>query len=179
MVCQAIYHQTDGIMPESYIINLFMVSQLVMKYHPGDWNQSETANYHEWIIVIIFHINKQKPTMSGTGESVFAIGEGQPPPQVLRFSHGRGERETSDWWYTARDHGKGTDSPVVSFPPSFARISRETSGYEAGGGGKLSAVNWIYFGLMMHELGENDSIECSCMSLLNEILATSLLIQWF
>ena len=56
----------------------------------------------------------------------------QPPPQALRFSHGRGERETSDWWYTARDHGKGTDvSPVVSFPPSFARTSRETSGYEA------------------------------------------------
>ena len=165
-------------MPESYI-NLFMVSQLVMKYHPGDWNQSETANYFEWIVVVIFHINKQKPTMSGTGESVFAIGEEQPPPQVLRFSHGRGERETSDWWYTARDHGKGTDSPVVSFLPSFASISRETSGYEAGGGGKLSAVKWIYFGIMMHELGENDSIECSCMSLLNEILATSLLIQWF
>ena len=179
MGCQAIYHQTDGIMPESYIINLFMVSQLVMKYHPGDWNQSETANYFEWIIVIIFHINKQKPTMSGAGESVFAIGEGQPPPQVLRFSHGRGERETSDWWYTARDHGKGTDSPVVSFPPSFACISRETSGYEARGGGKLSAVKWIYFGIMMHELGENDSSECSCMSLLSEILATSLLIQWF
>ena len=179
MGCQAIYHQTDGIMPESYIINLFMVSQLVMKYHPGDWNQLETANYFEWIIVIIFHINKQKPTMSGAGESVFAIGEGQPTPQVLRFSHGRGERKTSDWWYTARDHGKGTDSPVVSFPPSFARISRETSGYEAGGGGKLSAVKWIYFGIMMHELGENDSSECSCMSLLNEILATSLLIQWF
>ena len=33
----------------------------------------------------------------------------QPPPQALRFSHGRGERETSDWWWTARDHGKGTD----------------------------------------------------------------------
>ena len=32
----------------------------------------------------------------------------QPPPQALRFSHGRGERETSDWWWTARDHGKGT-----------------------------------------------------------------------
>ena len=31
----------------------------------------------------------------------------QPPPQALRFSHGRGERETSDWWWTARDHGKG------------------------------------------------------------------------
>ena len=23
--------------------------------------------------------------------------EDQPPPQALRFSHGRGERETSDW----------------------------------------------------------------------------------
>ena len=33
----------------------------------------------------------------------------QPPPQALRFSQGRGERETSDWWWTARDHGKGTD----------------------------------------------------------------------
>ena len=43
----------------------------------------------------------------------------QPPPQALRFSHGRGERETSDWWWTARDHGKGIDG--VSFPPSFAR----------------------------------------------------------
>ena len=25
------------------------------------------------------------------------IGLAQPPPQALRFSHGRGERETSDW----------------------------------------------------------------------------------
>ena len=71
----------------------------------------------------------------------------QPPPQALRFSHGRGERETSDWWYTARDHGKGTDgrrsavSPVVSFPPSFARISRETSGYEAGLA-YIFSINW-------------------------------------
>ena len=49
--------------------------------------------------------------------------------------------EASDWWWTARDHGKGTDgrrsdvSPVVFFPPSFARTfssrERETSGYEA------------------------------------------------
>ena len=43
--------------------------------------------------------------------------QGQPLPQALRFSQGRGERG---------DHGKGTDgrrsavSPVVSFPPSFA-----------------------------------------------------------
>ena len=41
----------------------------------------------------------------------------------------------------------------------------------------MSAVKWIYFGIMMHKLGENDSSECSCMSLLLEILATSLLIQ--
>ena len=26
----------------------------------------------------------------------------QPPPQALRFSHGRGERETSDWWWERR-----------------------------------------------------------------------------
>ena len=25
------------------------------------------------------------------------VAEPQPPPQALRFSHGRGERETSDW----------------------------------------------------------------------------------
>jgi len=43
----------------------------------------------------------------------------QPPPQALRFSHGRGERETSDWWWTARDLVKGID--VFSFPPPFAR----------------------------------------------------------
>ena len=30
--------------------------------------------------------------------------------------------------------GEADVSPVVSFPPSFARTSRETSGYEAGGG---------------------------------------------
>ena len=30
----------------------------------------------------------------------------QPPPQVLRFSHGRGERETGDWWWTAHFHQK-------------------------------------------------------------------------
>ena len=42
----------------------------------------------------------------------------QPPPQALRFSHGRGERETSDWWYTARDHGKGTDGRRSPLSPS-------------------------------------------------------------
>ena len=31
----------------------------------------------------------------------------QPPPQALRFSHGRGERETSDWWWTAEGPWEG------------------------------------------------------------------------
>ena len=32
----------------------------------------------------------------------------QLPPQALRFSHCRGERETRvTWWWTARDDGKG------------------------------------------------------------------------
>ena len=30
------------------------------------------------------------------------IGQAQPHPQALRFSHRRGERETRDWWWTAR-----------------------------------------------------------------------------
>ena len=54
----------------------------------------------------------------------------QPPPQVLRFSHRRGEREKRE----TGDESQGTMgrvqpvvSPVVSFPPSFARTfsSRE------------------------------------------------------
>ena len=55
------------------------------------------------------------------------IGGIQPPPQALRFSHGRGERETR----VTGDEPQGTlrrvyggrrsALPVVSFPPSFAR----------------------------------------------------------
>ena len=41
----------------------------------------------------------------------------------------------------------------------------------------MSAVKWIYFGIMMHKLGENDSSECSCTSLLHKILVTLLLIR--
>ena len=43
--------------------------------------------------------------------------------------------EASDWWWAARDHGKGTDGrrskakPDASFPPSFA-CERETSGWQ-------------------------------------------------
>ena len=86
------------------------------------------------------------------------VARWQPPPQALRFSHGRGERETSDWWWTARDHGKGTDgrrsdvSPVVSFPPSFARTSRETSGYEAGALSNLGIRKAFPIGLYSTEL---------------------------
>ena len=36
----------------------------------------------------------------------FKTSRVQPPPQALRFSHGRGERETSDWWWTAHFHQK-------------------------------------------------------------------------
>ena len=57
----------------------------------------------------------------------------QPPPQALRFSHGRGERETSDWWWTARDHGKGRDGSCLlpAFLCAHIFIKRETSGYGA------------------------------------------------
>ena len=44
---------------------------------------------------------------------VWTVCGQQPPPQALRFSHSRGERETSDWWWTARDHEKGTDGRRV------------------------------------------------------------------
>ena len=43
------------------------------------------------------------------------------------FAGQRRARNASDWWWTARDHGKGTDGgrSVVSFPPPFARTSKE------------------------------------------------------
>ena len=44
----------------------------------------------------------------------------QPPPQALRFSHGRGEHQTR----VTGDEPQGTMASV-SFPPSFARISKE------------------------------------------------------
>ena len=45
---------------------------------------------------------------NGDFGAISVTEQSQPPPQALRFSHGRGERETSDWWWTARDHGKGS-----------------------------------------------------------------------
>ena len=45
----------------------------------------------------------------------------QPPPRALLFSHGRGKRETSDWWWTVRDHGKGTDGRRLQAFSSPAR----------------------------------------------------------
>ena len=46
----------------------------------------------------------------------------QPPPQALRFSHGRGERETR----VTGDEPQGTmEKGTDTFPPSFARTSKE------------------------------------------------------
>ena len=66
---------------------------------------------------------------------------GQPPPQALRFSHGRGERETR----VTGDEPQGTMGRVQTagearlarcLLPAFLCahifIKRETSGYEAG-----------------------------------------------
>ena len=65
------------------------------------------------------------------------MGQGQPPPQVLRFSQGRGERLVMNRkgpWEGYRRQA----NPVVSFPASFARTfsstERETTGYEVGQG---------------------------------------------
>ena len=46
------------------------------------------------------------------------------PWGVSFLAWSRRARNASDWWWTARNHGKGT---VVSFPPSFPRTfsSRE------------------------------------------------------
>ena len=62
----------------------------------------------------------------------------QPPPQALRFSHGRGERETR----VTGEEPQGTMGRVPSagearcLRPAFLCahifIERETSGYEAG-----------------------------------------------
>ena len=42
------------------------------------------------------------PQLASMDSIHFGVGhfdfiQGQPPPQALRFLHGRGERETSDW----------------------------------------------------------------------------------
>ena len=52
----------------------------------------------------------------------------QPPPQALRFSHGRGEREMTG------DEPQGT--------MGSAHIFRETSGYEAVA--KWCLLIWLY-----------------------------------
>ena len=46
----------------------------------------------------------------------------QPPPQALRFSQGRGERETR----VTGDEPQGTmEKGTDTFPPSFAHTSKE------------------------------------------------------
>ena len=63
----------------------------------------------------------------------------QPPPQALRFSHGRGERET-------RVTGDGLQGTMgrVQTTGHFHR-ERETSGYEAALGSNLGDANVNFF----------------------------------
>ena len=83
---------------------------------------------------LVFHrISKTKRTK--------LILQPQPPPQALRFSHGRGERETR----VTGDEPQGTMGRVQTAGEAFAKprcvlpaflcayifIKRETSGYEA------------------------------------------------
>ena len=92
----------------------------------------------EWqktIQYVKIHFQDQRGAASRRNQRscVWTEALSQPPPQALRFSHGRGERETSDWWWTARDHGKGTDARCLlpAFLCAHIFIKRETSGYEA------------------------------------------------
>ena len=81
------------------------------------------------------------------------------------------------------DTPQGTMGRVQTRPlspsclPLRAYRERRLGTRQGEGESCLLSSGYNYFGIMMHELGENDSSECSCMSLLNEILATSLLIQ--
>ena len=66
---------------------------------------------------------------------LWLAGQGQPPPQALRFSQSRGERLVMNRkgpWEGYRRQAK----PVVSFPPSFARTfsSRERDVWVRGRG---------------------------------------------
>ena len=73
-----------------------------------------------WFSIFFFLLNQGSETKKTenqprlkylTRNQIWLVtSQAQPPPQALRFSHGRAsERETSDWWWTARDHGKATD----------------------------------------------------------------------
>ena len=61
----------------------------------------------------------------------------QPPPQALRFSHGRGERETR---VTGDDQ-----RPWEGYRRQGIFIERETSGYEAALGSNLGDANVNFF----------------------------------
>ena len=52
----------------------------------------------------------------------------QPPPQALRFSHRRGERETR----VTGDEPQGTMGRAETVARTFSSRERDTSGYEAG-----------------------------------------------
>ena len=72
------------------------------------------------------------------------VGQMQPPLRALRFSHGRGERETR----VTGDEPQGTMGRVQTagearlarcLLPAHIFIKRQTSGYEAGSDGSCGS----------------------------------------
>ena len=84
----------------SCLFTLFNLSgtELIINTTVKRWQWDETStfdivvNKRKWVFIIVLL-------------ALFTID--QPPPQALRFSHGRGERETSDWWWTAEGPWEG------------------------------------------------------------------------
>ena len=64
------------------------------------------------------NLKRHRNSVDHKTEPLANLHRDQPPPQALRFSHGRGERETR----VTGDEPQGTMGRV-SFPPSFARTS--------------------------------------------------------
>ena len=102
----------------------------------GSWSQFSQASYFLenpktdlWSQIIwILHCQKNGRS-ENWGSFTMTTEASSSGASFLAWQ--RRARNASNWWWTARDHGKGTDggrsavSPVVSFPPSFARTSKE------------------------------------------------------
>ena len=66
-------------------------------------------------IALNYKVKQQKKPVKGPLKSI-SPGAYFRNFTSLLLSHDRGERETSDWWWTARDHGKDTDGRRLGFP---------------------------------------------------------------
>ena len=90
----------------------------------------------------------------------------QPPPQALRFSHGRGERETSDWWWTARDHGKGIRPMSPSRLPLRAHLHQKRDVWVRGRCSHVTRVLLyalpIYPFVFFTKKMKLESVKCRC-----------------